>query len=887
MATSLNTITFTSISDLLSQLNSNFAIIENSPLFKGIQGITGAQGVQGVQGFRGNSFYFINRNASEFSQVPSTVQNIQDLFNDYSTNVADYLNKQLPDDLINDDIFLYSDYNVYRYAYDANATPNYTLTNLGSYFNANMFDIGMFRNYHTFEDAQSYLHIGDVLDNETYNENTSWTDISTTNNHNFFGIDKKHTTSNWVLHSYTDSIPSTTILGDTTKFINIFNTTPIILNDVDYRLTRNSLPTLIIEQNDNNSGILIHFGDQNSKLKYSSHIYKSQSQDLIISATTNFNNSNPAILQLTSPADNINDSVSQSYLRNTNFNVTNGKLRSKYFSTRYINSPIQSGNLYIGQNVDVDYDDDTNIMPNSDDLYNTSTSVNIISNRINLDFPNNTNFFDPSQATYLTGLQPQDLQNQPNDKWTINRVPYIPARILLANGPYYDSSYYYNSTFQYKYGMEEENMIRNSNDYNRIPRWQDLLGLTQLLWGYYEGGMYVYPKRGTQDLKRNFTTSYHNQDFRFRYNGIYHTVSGATDSTATVLPYMDSDDNTALNYYQAYKHSLNLPTALKLQSYFAVGSRIVNTDNANNFAQTYNRVDYPFIVAHKLKIKNWNPSTTPPQETSFDCNYISIGQALKCFINYQDDYNNGTEFTSFSPFDFADESNADKLPLVFDVNWFWMRMSQLKSSVTFANKGVLTCKSATGYYNNSVTMKNESDITLNQITSSSTLNATGQYTSQTYANDSHHDVIKNMFQNIVGVETGMDSDNLAPTWYLDNNNVPQYINGYVASNANYCHIRTFDFMKYATSNEDNVILTGRDFNMLVDMIDIILHLLSRHDMSPVLVFTNANGNKKFNFTPESISGIYLPLFTNNTPLSIETRRISQTPIQPIGEVFHS
>lgn len=55
----LRKITFENIDQMLQDLNRNFAIIQNSPLFKGIPGKPGDPGDQGLRGIRGSNFIFI------------------------------------------------------------------------------------------------------------------------------------------------------------------------------------------------------------------------------------------------------------------------------------------------------------------------------------------------------------------------------------------------------------------------------------------------------------------------------------------------------------------------------------------------------------------------------------------------------------------------------------------------------------------------------------------------------------------------------------------------------------------------------------------------------------------------------------------------------------
>lgn len=57
---SLKKITYESLQQFVEDINRNFAIIQNSPLYKGIPGNTGEDGKKGARGERGARFFFIN-----------------------------------------------------------------------------------------------------------------------------------------------------------------------------------------------------------------------------------------------------------------------------------------------------------------------------------------------------------------------------------------------------------------------------------------------------------------------------------------------------------------------------------------------------------------------------------------------------------------------------------------------------------------------------------------------------------------------------------------------------------------------------------------------------------------------------------------------------------
>src|ERR1035437_5171835 len=83
---SLKRVTYESLQQFVEDLNSNFAIIQNSPLYKGIAGDEGIGGNNGLQGPRGSQFIFVN------------FANFNTIFGDVSSGAAitlAYINSKL------------------------------------------------------------------------------------------------------------------------------------------------------------------------------------------------------------------------------------------------------------------------------------------------------------------------------------------------------------------------------------------------------------------------------------------------------------------------------------------------------------------------------------------------------------------------------------------------------------------------------------------------------------------------------------------------------------------------------------------------------------------------------------------------------------------------
>lgn len=108
---SLKKVTYESLEQFLESINSNFAIIENSPLYKGIPGNGGAPGNQGLIGQRGSQFifvYFSNFNTN-FGDVTSganiTLSYINSKLNTFADK-AKLLKSLNITELVNNDIIV-------------------------------------------------------------------------------------------------------------------------------------------------------------------------------------------------------------------------------------------------------------------------------------------------------------------------------------------------------------------------------------------------------------------------------------------------------------------------------------------------------------------------------------------------------------------------------------------------------------------------------------------------------------------------------------------------------------------------------------------------------------------------------------------------------------
>lgn len=747
MATSLNTITFTNIQNLINQLNSNFAIIENSPLFKGVQGEPGV-GRQGIQGTRGRSMFFINPNEISFTGINrSSIVTLftSDAENSYA-NICSYLG--IPDITglyINDMILWGLTLHIFKVTA---ISPTPTFTDLGLYYDTPTLDIGDFKRSKTFLNSSGTYLIGDQKDDGSYVE--TGTDISGL--HNYFGLNKK-VTSNWEWHNYQNTIPSTTIIGDSCKVMSLLRT--VDNNDPDFKPISTILPSLIVLQNDYNSGLLInHYGS--NYLKNSAQIFKTDEYTLVIEPKMRLQDYTTARLTLKSVSNNLQDSVSESTLEYTNFTITSGKLRSGLFSTKFITNYSTNNELYIGYN------------PLEETIV-TSSNRNIKTNKLHLVSGSlvDMEFQNPisSQAVLTNELSLLTLAD-PLGVTPVETTPRILNRSIGLSSKQENSTNLYTS-YASRREYFKSKIITDNKDL--VPRYQDVSGLCKSLWGWSSSN-FVKAGSISTNYDRNFTTSFHTQDAWFQ-------PSKSTVDVIRTASFDLDDPNLSL----IYSKDLNLFSKLKIDEIFAIGRRYSPVNTSSDFDTRYVKMNYPLFIHRALPIYENHVLVYHP--------LVSIGN----IINNRSSVESGFE----NPRNYIDDTITSDTYL--DINWLSLRLKPTITQFTNANKSIISTNSETGYFNISYMEKNVSNIA-----------------DTTFSVSSGETLINTNLNKVIGISTTETATNFTNTNY------------------DYRKILNFNSLKYSDDNKDNIVLSGRDFNTIIDMLNILLTSLDRAGISPQL-----------------------------------------------------
>lgn len=379
----LQKIQYTSIEDFVRDLNKNFAIIQNSPLFKGIPGMPGESGAPGKQGLRGSSLLFVDTKKF-IKYFKGTVQiTLEWLNNNRSTNeslqnIARALDIEY---LIHNDLIVLVDSKIIRY----DAIDN-VFVDTGKKLNGNndvqmnienmvqtsvAAELSKIKRLQTsteligrFESngkniVGSGIHVNDTISDSTliYPEAKAIQVFDSGSNvsiekvaalkHYFYGIEGEDR--------------STQVIGGITRLLKVLNDGTQDVNvTTEGTINRNALPSAIIVQNDAKSGLLIgQYGEtpyQNNIHKFAS-IYKNEFDELVIKSHNFVGNKNsPHFSTLTLRSDQTHfnkDVVVDGLLNATDSLRVGGEFNSKYirsgkFITNADNSVTDAGNFELG-----------------------------------------------------------------------------------------------------------------------------------------------------------------------------------------------------------------------------------------------------------------------------------------------------------------------------------------------------------------------------------------------------------------------------------------------------------------------------------------------------------------------------------------------------------
>jgi len=352
MSQTLQKIEFSDLHAMLASLNANFAIIENSPLFKGIPGTPGDQGNPGNQGPRGSIFILarlskfiefadLSNPSNRYTQVLNqgisalNIELINDLITANDPNILKALDLPIGESLMNGDLLiLESDMQIYKFndvtkkfiaqgivlSNDLNIFQTIdqmvstalkdTLANIKS-----QLDNLTFLNYGSKGSRFAYTGYIDkdgtrVPDPFVENVTTYFPDLIGLNHavtnlgansqishkfkHVYFGLSDS-LTSDQNLGVQDSYIKTTTVLGSIREYVRKLQLSASqgSLMNANVNPTSEKLPALVVMQNDYNTGILLGGANhlQEPTLGNYASIYKDIHGNLVLKSkfdTTNF-----------------------------------------------------------------------------------------------------------------------------------------------------------------------------------------------------------------------------------------------------------------------------------------------------------------------------------------------------------------------------------------------------------------------------------------------------------------------------------------------------------------------------------------------------------------------------------------------------------------------
>lgn len=357
----LQLIDWTTLEDFLEKLNWNFAVVQNSPHFKGIPGKPGIPGEEGFDGMRGSKFIFVDyvKFNDEFpgellspSSITMSFINSKLLTFDNKTKLLTALNI---DSLIDKDVIVLADTRMLSFDLTSGLFID---TNIA--FNT---ELGLFTNIEEIIETHIDTYLTPIIasikniyiDYETLGKNYS--DLSTSgvttalsstsvyspvipgftpalgipvNNHKYIGY-------NDMIVSITDT--QTTVFGNIKKYYNLLqqtiDTASIDGLSSDYAPGVNNIPALVVMQDTYNNGIMIGYKSKTNLRTFAS-IFKNINNELEIKSDSGKHASEFSSLTLSKDLLKFNK---DGYFSN-NFTVANNLTVINQLNTKHIKSGI-------------------------------------------------------------------------------------------------------------------------------------------------------------------------------------------------------------------------------------------------------------------------------------------------------------------------------------------------------------------------------------------------------------------------------------------------------------------------------------------------------------------------------------------------------------------
>lgn len=322
----LKKVEYTNLQEFVELINYNFAVLENSPFFKGVPGKKGLKGDTGIKGIRGIKFFFVNYNRFN-TEYPSELNSAQAidlefinrklaLGNVNSTDKQKFLNALGTTDLVNGDVIVLSNTKLLSFnsvefedtniAFDSNYGNNRDISEIIREYVDNFINNNeRIRNLkNTFElyvtNAKNYQDVSNTLITNSITSKSVYEPYIEgnkkgikVNTHKYIGFSKDVLDDNEQKH--------TIIFGSVKKYIKILqNTFAADVNKTlisDYSPGVNNEPSLVILQNDYNSGLMIGNRDSNN-FKNFGRIFRNSDNEFVFESNVGLNDSEKGTLFL-------------------------------------------------------------------------------------------------------------------------------------------------------------------------------------------------------------------------------------------------------------------------------------------------------------------------------------------------------------------------------------------------------------------------------------------------------------------------------------------------------------------------------------------------------------------------------------------------------------
>lgn len=307
--TTLRKIQYSNLNQFLADLNSNFAQIENSPLYKGIPGNEGNEGSQGLRGIRGTQFLFVNY-ANFLTQFPNELVSQSNITIDFlNQKLTSFSNKQKlfaafnVSEFVNNDVIVLTNSSMLSYNLTQDIFINTTIafneqTSLASSIQS---QIEQYVQYYV-DNNQALLNLQNVFEkystlakNYTDNNSSFITNQQTassvyspfiagyTTNNGIPVIDHKYFGFSDV--EFPKTLKGSMVFGSMKKYIDLLMATTSTVQEQtltsDYAPGATNIPSAIFLQDTVNAGLMFGYKSK-TNLKSFGHIYKDIDDNIVI-----------------------------------------------------------------------------------------------------------------------------------------------------------------------------------------------------------------------------------------------------------------------------------------------------------------------------------------------------------------------------------------------------------------------------------------------------------------------------------------------------------------------------------------------------------------------------------------------------------------------------